>query len=188
MALDRPDRDEPDEHAHDRGLSLDLPTILSRRRLLGLLGAAGVAAAGSTSATPAATATATAAATQGRGPGGTPPGGDRGGTTVNEGTIPEETGGPYPADGSDGVNVLTRSGIVRSDITRSFGSGSAVAEGVPLTIALTVVDLGHNSAPLSGAAVYLWHCDREGRYSLYSEGSPARTTCAACRWPTRRAS
>ena len=24
--------------------------------------------------------------------------------------------------------------------------------------------------PLAGAAVYAWHCDREGRYSLYSEG------------------
>jgi protocatechuate 3,4-dioxygenase beta subunit len=63
--------------------------------------------------------------------------------------------------------VLTESGIVRSDITRSFGSGSALAAGVPLTIALTVLDTANGSAPLAGAAVYLWHCDREGRYSLY---------------------
>ena len=50
--------------------------------------------------------------------------------------IPEETGGPYPADGSNGVNVLTESGIVRSDITTSFGTASGVAAGVPLTINL----------------------------------------------------
>jgi len=24
--------------------------------------------------------------------------------------------------------------------------------------------------PLPGAAVYVWHCDRAGRYSLYSSG------------------
>ncbi len=27
------------------------------------------------------------------------------------------------------------------------------------------------ATPLAGAAVYLWHCDREGRYSLYSQGA-----------------
>ena len=31
--------------------------------------------------------------------------------------IPEETAGPYPGDGSNGVDVLTESGVVRSDIT-----------------------------------------------------------------------
>jgi protocatechuate 3,4-dioxygenase beta subunit len=180
MALDQPNPNEPDEHAHDRGLSLDLPTILSRRRLLGLLGGVGAAGAltvagcASDGATgTGASDTATDVATQQPGGPGGPPGGgapDGGDTTVEEGTIPEETGGPYPADGSNGVNVLNRSGIVRGDITRSFGSGSAVAAGVPLTITLTVVDLSDNSAPLAGAAVYLWHCDREGRYSLYSEG------------------
>jgi protocatechuate 3,4-dioxygenase beta subunit len=66
--------------------------------------------------------------------------------------------------------VLTESGIVRSDITRSFGSASGVAEGVPLTIRLTVLDTANGAGPLEGAAVYLWHCDREGRYSLYSKG------------------
>lgn len=38
--------------------------------------------------------------------------------------IPEETAGPYPADGSNGVNVLTESGVVRSDIRSSFGTAS----------------------------------------------------------------
>lgn len=85
--------------------------------------------------------------------------------------IPTETAGPYPGDGSNGPNVLKESGVVRRDITKSFGSSSGVAEGIPLTITLTVVDQSSGcDTPKEGAAVYLWHCDREGRYSLYSDG------------------
>ena len=42
-----------------------------------------------------------------------------------------------------------------------------------LTIDLTIVDSADGGAPLQGAAVYLWHCDREGRYSMYSPGVSA---------------
>lgn len=89
--------------------------------------------------------------------------------------IPEETGGPYPADGTNSnnsgvVNVLTQSGVVRSDIRSSFGSASGTAAGVPLTIKLQIVNANNNCAPLANAAVYLWHCDRDGNYSLYSSG------------------
>ena len=45
-----------------------------------------------------------------------------------------------------------------------------MAQGVPLTINLTVLDLAANAVPLAGGAVYLWQCDREGRYSMYSQG------------------
>lgn len=86
--------------------------------------------------------------------------------------IPEETAGPFPGDGSNGVNVLKESGVVRSDIRASFGdSAGGTAEGVPLTVTLTVVDAGSGcGTPKKGAAVYVWHCDREGGYSLYTEG------------------
>lgn len=83
--------------------------------------------------------------------------------------IPEETGGPYPADGTNGPNVLTQDGVVRRDITSSFGSLSGTADGVPTTIELTITDVAKRVA-YAGAAVYLWHCDREGGYSLYSQG------------------
>ncbi|HEX2358047.1 MAG TPA: 3,4-dioxygenase subunit beta [Micromonosporaceae bacterium] len=164
--MSRFDDHASDAHDHDRGLSLDLPTLLSRRRLLGLLGGVGAAAVAGCaaadsggSATPAGSTTiAAGAATTGTTAAATAAAGEQ---------IPEETAGPFPGDGSNGINVLTESGIVRSDITRSFGSGSAVAAGVPLTIALTVLGTANGSAPLAGAAVYLWHCDREGRYSLY---------------------
>jgi protocatechuate 3,4-dioxygenase beta subunit len=125
-----------------------MPTLLSRRRALALLGGTGLAAALAGCGVTGSDDTAAGAASSGP-------------------TIPEETAGPYPGDGS---NVLTESGIVRSDITRSFGSASGVAEGVPLTIELKVLDTGNGSVGLQGAAVYLWHCDIDGRYSLYSEG------------------
>ena len=82
---------------------------------------------------------------------------------------PAETAGPYPGDGSNGPNVLIESGIVRSDIRPSFGSYSGLAEGVPTTIELTLQDITKNCAAGAGMAVYIWHCDRAGNYSLYSQ-------------------
>jgi hypothetical protein len=70
------------------------------------------------------------------------------------------------------VNVLTRSGIVRGDIRRSFGKASAVAKGVPLSVRLNLTASG-SGRPAAGLAVYLWHADRDGRYSLYSPGLKA---------------
>jgi protocatechuate 3,4-dioxygenase beta subunit len=83
--------------------------------------------------------------------------------------INEETAGPFPAEGSNGPNVLSTTGVVRTDIRSSFGGLSGTADGVPLTIALTIVSAS-TCGPLANAAVYLWHCDRPGRYSLYSSG------------------
>lgn len=83
--------------------------------------------------------------------------------------LPEETAGPYPGDGSNGPTVLSQSGVVRRDIRTSFAGLTGVAEGVALTVVLTVTSAG-SCTPLAGRAVYLWHCDREGRYSLYSSG------------------
>ena len=166
-----------DIEEHDLGLSHDLPRIMARRGLLGLFGGVGAAAALSACGADGETSTGAGATTstpsEGRpeGPpdGGAAPGGESS-VEVAEGEIPEETAGPYPGDGSNGPNVLSESGVVRSDITSSFGSASGVAEGIPTTVKLKVYDLtGDEITPLAGAAVYLWHCDREGRYSLYDD-------------------
>ncbi|MER7477789.1 intradiol ring-cleavage dioxygenase [Streptomyces sp. NPDC126510] len=146
----RPDESPP---AHDGGLSHDLP-VLARRRMIRLMAGAslvplvGCTSEAGTAASPSSSSSAECA------------------------EIPEETAGPFPGDGSNGVNVLKESGVVRSDITRSFGdSAGGTADGVPLTITLTVVDAASGcGTPKRGAAVYVWHCDREGAYSLYSEG------------------
>ncbi|HEX4685061.1 MAG TPA: intradiol ring-cleavage dioxygenase [Gemmatimonadaceae bacterium] len=84
-------------------------------------------------------------------------------------TIPEETAGPYPGDSSNGPNVLNQTGVVRSDIRSSFAGLSGSVTGVPLNIALTIVSAS-SCTPLAGYAVYLWHCDNAGNYSLYSSG------------------
>jgi len=180
---------EPEDH--DLGLSHDLPQIiernrLGRRRMLRLAGGAGIAVAagatlaacgGDSGSTSGSTATPPGGTPPSGGPGGAPPSGGPGGAApaesgveVADGEIPEETAGPYPGDGSNGVNVLAESGVVRKDITSSFGDASGIAEGVAATVKLKVYDLnGSDITPLAGAAVYLWHCDRNGEYSMYSD-------------------
>lgn len=93
-------------------------------------------------------------------------------TTTSCSVIPEETAGPYPADGSNAnsngvVNALTLTGVVRSDIRSSFAGASAVATGIPMTLTLQLVNAANSCASLAGYAIYLWHCDRNGLYSLY---------------------
>lgn len=204
---------------HDLGLAHDLKAmelLTSRRRALrwfaGASGAAVLAACdggsggtstssgtGSTSATPTPTPTATASATP------TPTATATSGTCVAD---PTETNGPYPADGtntSSGAtsNVLTAANVVRSDIRSSFvGSSTATAAGVQVTLTLTLVNVNAACAPLAGYAIYIWHCDRDGKYSLYdlpaesylrgvgvtdSNGQVTFTTifpgCYSGRWP-----
>jgi hypothetical protein len=97
-----------DEHGReieesDRGLVYDLQTLVDRRKVLGLFG--GLSAA------------ALLAACGGSGSG-TPSGSDAsasGATASSSGSgdlteVPEETAGPFPADGSNGPNVLDDSG------------------------------------------------------------------------------
>ena len=97
-----------------------------------------------------------------------------GATTGSEcSAIPEETGGPFPGDGSNGPDVLAESGVVRKDITSSFDGMSGTADGVPYTMQFTVVDIDNGCRPLTGAAIYVWHCDREGNYSMYQSAADA---------------
>jgi protocatechuate 3,4-dioxygenase beta subunit len=171
-----------DHDEHREGLAHDLPTMqdksmvrrtLQRRGLLGLIGGVGAAALVGCGSDDQVTLTDSSSSPPQGGPGGGAPGG--GGqvsqTGLDDGDIPQETNGPYPADGSNGVDILSESGIVREDIRASFGDASGVAEGVPLAIQLKVYDNGADGmTPYAGAAVYIWHCDRDGNYSLYSDG------------------
>jgi protocatechuate 3,4-dioxygenase beta subunit len=145
-------------HDHDLGLTHDLPRLLGRRRALGLLGAGGL------------TAVLAACASDGSAPEGASSTAATAAAAADCAAIPEETAGPFPGDGSNGPNVLTESGVVRSDITTSFGPLSGAAEGTPLDIQLTVLETANGCRPYEGAAVYVWHTDRDGGYSLYSDG------------------
>lgn len=185
-----PDNDDP----HDKGLFFDLATLVARRRALIGIGTIGAGAAltyltlgGAGQAEPNLLGTA-----------------PDGSVCVKD---PVETSGPFPGDGTnakDGqtVNVLTRSGIIRQDIRPSFNGMTPVADGVQVDLTITLVDVNAACVPLEGHAIYLWHCDAGGLYSLYAtsdsnycrgvqitddKGQASFTTifpaCYAGRWP-----
>lgn len=174
-----------DHHDHDQGLSADLARLqvqrLQRRQALAWLfgassiGLMGCGGGGDSSAESASTTGSTTGTTTGSTTGTT-----TGSTTTVSSCsqIPTETAGPYPGDGSNSANgavanALMLSGIVRSDIRTSIAGASGVAGGVPLTLTLRLVNSNASCVDLSGYAIYLWHCDREGRYSMYSSGVSA---------------
>ncbi|MGV0359190.1 dioxygenase family protein [Corynebacterium mastitidis] len=144
--------DRQNEGPQDQGLAFELGTVLSRRRLG--LGAGALALAACVPGSESSPQTSAAA------------------TGNAEADAPEEmntkTAGPYPGDGSNGPDVLHITGVERSDIRSSIGGG-ATADGVPLSVRLNLIDLSQNNAPYAGAAVYIWHCDAEGRYSMYDD-------------------
>ncbi|VXB00044.1 intradiol ring-cleavage dioxygenase [Citricoccus sp. K5] len=156
--------DRPEEDVEDQGLAFDLGTLVSRRKALGAfgLGAGAVllaacapvseqngSTAASASGSPAASSSASSAQAE-----------------LVE--TPGETAGPYSGDGSNGPDVLEESGVERSDITSSI-DGGATAEGVPLTLTMNIIDMAGGNVPMTGAAVYVWHCDAAGQYSMYSD-------------------
>jgi len=155
---------DPSEPVFDQGLAFDVSTLLARRQVLKIMGLAGVGAAiaacapGAASIAPGATAGSSATASASAA------------AAASCTVIPEETAGPFPGDGSNGPDLLSQSGAVRQDITSSFGSSTTVATGVPLTIRLELMNIADGCVPYAGAAVYVWHCDQAGRYSMYSQG------------------
>ena len=168
----------PDEEVVDQGLGFDIGTLLSRRKMLTLfgIGAAGLGLAACSSGATAGTGDTTTTAnvvtqpSTGAAATATASTASAAGTVSDLTEIPDETAGPYPGDGSNGPDVLTESGIVRSDLRSSFGSASGVAEGVPMTLTLSIKDFAQGGVPFAGVAVYVWHCDRDGNYSMYSQG------------------
>nr|WP_315247283.1 intradiol ring-cleavage dioxygenase [uncultured Albidiferax sp.] len=152
---------------HDHGLAHDLETLgqmLSERRralrwlAVGSVVPLGLMACGGGSDTATTTGTSTTTGTT---------------TTVGSCTnINSETAGPYPGDGTNSANgsvqnALLLSGINRSDIRSSIVSSSTTAAGIVLTVTLTLVNTSASCASLAGYAIYLWHCNRDGKYSMY---------------------
>ena len=71
---------------------------------------------------------------------------------------PEQTEGPYFVD------VRLNRSDIRADVRSGPGAGVVVA-GVPLALALRVLDTGAGCRPVAGALVDVWHCDAAGVYS-----------------------
>ena len=157
-----------DEDVVDQGVGFDIRTLITRRGILGLVGL-GVGAATLAACAPTASAPTTSASPSTT-PSSTPtPSATVTGTALPSAEIPDETAGPYPGDGSNGPDVLEQTGIVRDDIRSSIGSTTAV-DGVPLDFTLRITDMANGDAPFAGVAVYAWHCDAQGRYSMYTSG------------------
>jgi protocatechuate 3,4-dioxygenase beta subunit len=72
---------------------------------------------------------------------------------------PDETAGPYP----DKTGMLNEPAFFRQDIAEG-------KTGVPLVLTLTVVQ---SCAPVAGAVVEIWHCDKDGNYSEYNDQAGA---------------
>lgn len=169
--------DDDHHDAHDLGFAHDISNMLGRRRMLALMGGLGLA---TLSGVPALAAECVA--------------------------LPWETNGPYPADGTNVkegqiVNALTQEGVIREDLRTSFGNLTAVADGLRLDLELTLIN-ADGCTPMAGCAIYIWHCDTTGLYSLYdildanylrgvavadADGKVKFTTifpgCYAGRWP-----
>jgi protocatechuate 3,4-dioxygenase beta subunit len=70
--------------------------------------------------------------------------------------IPSETQGPYPL-----LAVLSNSSMDRSDITEG-------KIDVPLTLKIDLKNASDGACGvIRNAAVYVWHCDKDGAYSGY---------------------
>jgi protocatechuate 3,4-dioxygenase beta subunit len=119
--------------------------LVSRRRALGLFGAAatlvGCGGGSSSSATSAATSSS-------------------GGTSGSASCVltPQETAGPYPLFS----DIASASTYMREDITEG-------KTGVPLQLLLTFVNVNDSCAAITDALIYAWHCDKDGVYSGYSQ-------------------
>jgi protocatechuate 3,4-dioxygenase beta subunit len=124
----------------------------NRREALGLLGAASAAAAAACGSSPTT-------------PTSTTSGSSTGGTTTSSACAvsPDETAGPYP----DRTGMASNSAFYRQDITEGIS-------GLPLTLALTIVNVRNSCAPVANANVEIWQCDAVGTYSEY--GSAAGQT------------
>lgn len=143
------------ENLGAEGLMADLPHLTRRRLMLSGLAMGGAALSLWAVSGRAQTATAT---------------GPDGAVCV---ALPDETEGPFPADGTNvregqTVNILTEAGVIREDIRTSIGGLTPVAAGVPIDLEIMLVDVGSACAPLVGYAVYVWQCDAEGVYSIYA--------------------
>lgn len=121
---------------------------VSRRRALGLLGAAGAAFTGACGGdTPTSASSITTSTT-------TTPG--AGGTNAVCAVSPSETVGPFPNLGD----------FVRSDVRED-------RQGLPLRLTINVVNVNQACAAVSGAAVEIWQCDVAGDYSQYGNARSA---------------
>lgn len=68
---------------------------------------------------------------------------------------PEETDGPYP------LYASRTEAIDHVDITEG-------KTGIPLNVTINILNVNNSCQPLANARVDIWHCDKDGYYSGYT--------------------
>ncbi len=87
--------------------------------------------------------------------------GDAGETSGSCVLIPTETAGPFPLD------LTTNTNFFRQDVRES-------KTGVQLNLKMKIVGV-NNCQPMQNLRVNIWHCDKDGLYSGYSQsGNPGQ--------------
>jgi protocatechuate 3,4-dioxygenase beta subunit len=129
-----------------------LGRVIDRRGALGALGLLALVGCSSAAKKAVSSTTSTTSTTK-------PSSGAADGSTAAATTCvitPEETEGPY------GLDLHTNPELFRRDITEGH-------QGVPLTVTLTVLNVGGSCAPIKNARVDIWQCDADGVYSGFSQ-------------------
>ena len=166
----------PHDDRHDRGLEFDVRTLLARRRVLGILGGLGAGAALAacgTSATSTAGTTSSSTSSSSSSSSTSSSSASSSGTTPTA-ELPDETAVPTRVTGPTAPTSWTTPASSAPTSPAASGPRRPRPEGIPLTINLTVTDAGNGYSAMEGAAVYLWHCNRDGQYSMYSQGVSER--------------
>ena len=123
---------------------------LSRRDVIEALGLAGAAFLSACASSPTGASSTTTTGTT------TTTGGTSSGASCA--VTPEETAGPYP----DRTGMIGNPAFIRQDITEG-------RSGLPLTLALTIVNVNKSCGAVTIASVEVWQCDASGNYSEYAQ-------------------
>lgn len=80
----------------------------------------------------------------------------------------------YPHDrvlqpGQSLANLWAGAGLIRTDITTGFNGKPGTANGVPMDLNLTFQSASDWRSPLARHAVYVWHSDAAGEYSVFNQ-------------------
>jgi protocatechuate 3,4-dioxygenase beta subunit len=80
---------------------------------------------------------------------------------------------PFPHDrvlqpGPGLARLWADAGLIRSDITTGFNNVSGAAHGVPMDLHLSFHDIHHPGHAMAGRAIYVWHADAAGQYSVFN--------------------
>lgn len=74
---------------------------------------------------------------------------------------------PSPTGKTSLANFWSRSGLLRRDIRPNMDGQGLAADGLQLDLVMRLVTVDRWMTPVAGAAVYVWHSDARGEYSVY---------------------